>query len=66
MKVYRNSRGEVRNIGEWEFLAGVDDEGNEFIRNPIPETYTVSDEEVIEGWDGGLYVDGDQRAVGPA
>lgn len=64
MKVYRNSKGVVRNIGEWDFLVGTDDDGNEFIRNPIPDTYTVSEEEVVTGWDDGLYVVGDPRAEG--
>lgn len=65
MKVYRNSRGEVRNIGDWNYLITQDEDGNDVINNPLPDSYVESDEEVITGWDGGLYVKGDQRANPP-
>lgn len=65
MKVYRNSKGQVRNIGEWDYMISVDDDGNDVIGNPLPSTYIESDEEVITGWDEGLYVAGDPRAEGP-
>lgn len=64
MKVYRNSNGVVRNIGDWDYMYGEDDMGNVVIHNPLPDTYTESDEEVVVGWDGGLYVIGDPRAEG--
>ncbi len=31
--------------------------------NPIPPGATVAEENVVEGWDGGLYVKGDPRAI---
>ncbi|MFZ4823617.1 hypothetical protein ACL6MW_18055 [Pseudomonas putida] len=65
MKVYRNSRGEVRNIGDWNYLITQDEDGNDVINNPLPDSYVESDEEVITGWDGGLYVLGDPRAEAP-
>lgn len=65
MKIYRNGKGELRNIGEWNYLVSQDEDGNDVINNPLPEGYTESDEEVVTGWDGGLYVAGDPRAVEP-
>ncbi|MFV7361040.1 hypothetical protein [Citrobacter portucalensis] len=67
MKVYRDKSNQVINIGEWDYLKQIiiDDNGEETekIYNPLPDGVTVSDEEVIEGWDGGLYVADDPRAV---
>lgn len=38
--------------------------GNQVVTNPMPEGATQAEEEVIEGYDGGLYVVGDPRAAG--
>lgn len=65
MKVIRNSKGVVRNIGDWDYMITQDEVGNDVINNPMPDGYVESDEEVIEGWDGGLYVAGDPRAEAP-
>ncbi len=69
MKVYRTEQGDVINIGEWELGEEViqkeDGTYETVYRNPIPERSTFSDEEVIVGWDGGLYVHNDPRAKGP-
>ncbi|NBU72071.1 MAG: hypothetical protein EBS53_11605 [Bacteroidetes bacterium] len=53
MKIYRDENGRCVNIGEWNNLEG---------KNPMPDNLTESDEEVIIGWDGGLYVHDDPRA----
>lgn len=67
MKVIRDAGGVAINIGEWDFsLAdGVDLETGEEIRiigNPLPDGSSESDEDVVTGWDGGLYILGDPRA----
>lgn len=70
MKVIRSADGDVINIGEWDFCMiqeiGPDGEESMVPMNPMPAGATESDEDVIEGWDGGFYVLGDQRAEGPA
>ncbi|WP_129640003.1 hypothetical protein [Rahnella variigena] len=59
-KVYRDRKGDVINIGEWETLYSytTGDDGEEVVTtcNPIPEGATVSDEDVYIGEDGGKYV----------
>lgn len=64
MKVIRDAGGKLINIGDWDYLASVDDDGFEVIHNPMPVGAVESDEEVVEGLDGGLYVAGDPRADG--
>jgi hypothetical protein len=70
MKVFRNASGVVRNIGEWDYMPSrdVDENGDivMIINNPLPTHYVESDEEVTEGWDGGLYVVGDPQAEKPS
>lgn len=66
MKVIRDSNGRVINIGEWDYQKQViiNDFGEEevVIQNKLPEGSTESDEEVITGWDDGLYAANDPRA----
>ena len=69
-KVYRDANGRVVNIGDWDFLEDIvinEDTGESITiqHNPLPEGLTISDEVVISGWDGGLYVEDDPRAVEP-
>lgn len=76
MKIYRNSEGVCVNIGEWDYCAlieqyvTINEDGEEVlvdvdvIRNPMPDDLVESDEEVVVGWDGGLYVHDDQRQYG--
>jgi hypothetical protein len=52
MKIYRNAQGDCINIGDWD-----DDKGS----NPLPDDAIESDEEVVVGWDGGLYAHDDPR-----
>lgn len=54
MKIYRNKEGVCINIGNWDDSNGL---------NPLPTDAVESDEEVIVGWDKGLYVFNDPRAV---
>jgi hypothetical protein len=54
MKIYRNAQGDCINIGDWD-----DNEG----LNPLPSDAVESDEEVVVGWDGGLYAHDDPRKV---
>lgn len=59
MKIYRDKDEKCINIGDWDYM--VDGKGNAM--NPLPEDAIESDEEVIIGWDGGLYVHDDPRAI---
>ena len=52
MKIYRDAKGICINIGEWDHNDGL---------NPLPTDAVESDEEVVVGWDGGLYVHDDPR-----
>lgn len=54
-KIIRDADGNCINIGAWV------DEGGE---NPMPEGAYEDDAEIITGYDGGLYVKGDPRALG--
>ncbi len=69
MKVYRSEQGDVINLGEWDLAEEIikkDDDTYETVyHNPLPQGATFKDEEVIVGWDGGLYVENDPRAKGP-
>lgn len=62
MKVIKDKNGKVINIGEWDYLISIDDDGFETINNPMPAGAVATEEDVVEGWDGGLYVSGDPRA----
>lgn len=68
MKVIRDRDGNIINIGEWDYQTEeyTDDNGltQKVISSPYPEGATEADEEVITGWDGGLYVKGDPRVNG--
>lgn len=55
-KVYRDSAGNVINIGEWDYIITHDEDGIEVINNPLPEGATYKDEEVIFLEDDGLGV----------
>lgn len=62
MIVYRDSNGDVINIGEWVNLISItfDDDGNEIstIINPIPDGYLRSDEDVTIGEAGEIIFSG--------
>jgi hypothetical protein len=62
MKIYRNAENKCINIGDWDYRVEIV-EGVEIIKNPLPEDAMEGDEEVIVGWDGGLYASDDPRAV---
>ncbi|EFN7990808.1 hypothetical protein ABHD38_25090 [Enterobacter cloacae] len=68
MKVIRDVNGKVINIGDWDYRIHIepmpDGSEMEVTGNPYPEGATENDENVIVGWDGGLYVEGDPRAEG--
>lgn len=59
MKVYRDQQGNVIHIGEWNEAQTVDEKGNIIIQNPLPPGAVQSEEEVISGANGGLYVKSD-------
>lgn len=66
--VYRDPNGVVVNIGPWDLMEDeIEDPDTGEVRtiqhNPIPDGVTNKSEEVIEGWDGGLYVKDDPRAT---
>lgn len=58
MKIYRDKEGKCINIGDWNTM--IDENGVEL--NPLPTDAVESNEEVVTGWDGGLYVHDDPRA----
>lgn len=60
-KIYRDAQGKCINIGEWDYM--VDE--NRKIRNPLPAGAYEDQADVIVGWDGGLYVSDDPRAIAP-
>jgi len=62
MKIYRNAEGKCINIGDWDYQVEIVD-GVEIIKNPLPTDAMERDEEVVVGWDGGLYASDDPRAV---
>lgn len=65
MKIYRNAKGVLRNIGEWDYMEYTDEEGVISIHNPLPEGYSVQDEPVVQSLeDGGYYLANDSRVVG--
>ncbi|HGV3853617.1 TPA: hypothetical protein ACNG1O_003293 [Escherichia coli] len=68
MKVIRDAEGKLLNIGDWDYLRrpALTPEGEEIevVNNPYPEGATEGEENVIVGWDGGLYVEGEPRAEG--
>ena len=67
MKVIRDIDGKVINIGEWDYCYSTEfgENGDEVFvaTNPMPAGATESDEEVVTGWDGGLYAADDPRAI---
>lgn len=68
MKIYRDKLGKVINIGEWDYVEETitDEETYEesiVQHNPLPKDAIESDEEVVEGWDGGLYAHDDERQL---
>ena len=68
MRVIRDAEGKVINIGEWDFVIVDTENGNHkkipTVTNPLPLGSVVSDEEVVTGWDNGLYTLDDPRAKG--
>jgi len=68
MKIYRDKLGKVINIGEWDYVEETitDEETGEestVQHNPLPKDAIESDEDVVGGWDGGLYVHDDERQL---
>lgn len=54
-KIIRDAAGTCINIGDWNDLSG---------ENLLPEGAYEDDAEITTGYDGGLYVKGDPRALG--
>lgn len=61
MKIYRDSKGNCINIGDWDYVTQIED-GVEVHLNPLPDGAYEDEAEVITGWDGGLYLADDPRA----
>ncbi len=55
MKIIKDKDGNLINIGDWN-----DNQG----QNPLPQGATEYDEEVVTGYDGGLYLADDPRRIG--
>lgn len=77
MKVIKNAEGHVINIGEWDYrpkeqtalkhnpeTGGYSVETEIVVRNPLPDGAFEDEVEVIEGYDGGLYLATDPRKDG--
>ncbi|MNS35028.1 hypothetical protein D3C72_671700 [compost metagenome] len=62
-KVYRQN-GKVINIGEWDYATHDAEDGTVVVGNPLPEDAVAAMEEVVVGWDGGLYAATDPRKDG--
>jgi len=65
--VVRNAEGKPEHIGEWDYVRineiGPNGEDMVIETNPFPEGGTEKEEEVIIGFDGGLYAADDPRAI---
>jgi len=59
MKIYRDKNGVCINIGDWDY--DIDSAGEQ--RNPLPIDAIEDDAETVIGWDGGLYLADDPKAV---
>ncbi len=59
MKIYRDANNLVINIGDWDYQ--IDGNGN--AQNPLPINAIEDDAEIVTGWDGGLYLANDPRAL---
>jgi len=55
MKIFRDKNGALINIGEWDDCKGT---------NPLPEGSYEDEVDVVEGYDGGLYLTTDPRKDG--
>ena len=59
MKVIKSADGVLLNIGDWDFE--IDEDGQP--QNPMPFDAVETEEEVVVGYDGGLYLAEDVRAA---
>jgi len=59
MKVIKSADGVLLNIGDWDFE--IDKDGQP--QNPMPLGAVETEEEVVVGYDGGLYLADDPRAA---
>tara|TARA_R110002074_G_scaffold401205_1_gene598550 strand:- start:21 stop:215 length:195 start_codon:yes stop_codon:yes gene_type:complete len=57
MKIYRDSSGNLINIGEWDYAIF-----NGIETNPLPDGAAIEEADVVTGYDGGLYLSDDPRA----
>lgn len=57
MKIYKDSSGNLINIGEWDYAIF-----NGIKTNPIPDEAISEDADIVTGYDGGLYLTDDPRA----
>lgn len=57
LKIYRDKEGKLINIGEWEFM-----NNGEIDLNPLPDDAYAEQAEIVEGYDGGLYLADDPKA----
>lgn len=55
MTIYKDSDGNVINIGDWDDLDG---------QNPLPDGAYTETADVVTGYDGGLYLSDDPRKDG--
>jgi hypothetical protein len=60
MKIIKDKNGNLINIGDWNFKLNE----NQEIQNPLPKDATEHDEEVVTGYDGGLYLADDPKRLG--
>jgi hypothetical protein len=59
MKVIKSADGVLLNIGDWDFE--IDKDGQP--QNSMPLGAVETEEEVVVGYDGGLYLADDPRAA---
>lgn len=66
MKIYKDARGKLINIGSWDAMPERRPNGATVYLNPLPAGAVESEAEVVTGWDGGLYLADDPRRLGSA
>ena len=59
MKIIKDKDGKLINIGDWDYQ--IDENGKQ--HNPLPEGATEHHEEIVTGYDGGLYLKDDPRRI---
>lgn len=55
-RIYRDSSGAVINVGEWQYINAISEDGTVYQTNSIPAGATFSDEDVDVRPDGSIVI----------